>query len=218
MGALIAQTRPVPGEIMNDKGSVRPTERRRPRAKAPTSGRTPSKTGANRVTKALVRALERAGSRSDRSPKVARRVAAVRDQTVCGACGAVFVRKTWRRSSRRLQEAMVQGALPGVCPACRQVVNRQAFGRVILEGSYVELHAAELLRRIDNVAMRAAFTQPERRLIGIDTRGSTVEVLTTSQKLAHRIARELEKAFRGSVSYHWSDGDGRLLATWHRDQ
>jgi hypothetical protein len=113
---------------------------------------------------------------------------------------------------------MVQGALPGVCPACRQVVNGQAFGRVILEGSYVELHAAELLRRIDNVAMRAAFTQPERRLIGIDTRGSTVEVLTTSQKLAHRIARELEKAFRGSVSYHWSDGDGRLLAVWHRDQ
>ena len=130
----------------------------------------------------------------------------------------MFARKTWRRSPRRLREAMVQGALPGVCPACRQVVNGQAFGRVILEGAYVESHATELLRRVRNVATRAAFTQPERRLIGVRTRGSTVEVLTTSQKLAPRIARELEKAFRGTASYHWSDADGRLLAIWHRDR
>lgn len=204
---------------MIDRSSVRPTGGNRRRAKAaPPSRRLQDSARTHRVGKALVRALERVGVRSDKSPEVARKVAAVPEQTACGGCGAVFVRKTWRRSSRRLHEAMVQGALPGVCPACRQVVNGQAFGRVILEGSYVELHAAELLRRIRNVATRAAFTQPERRLIGIDTRGSTVEVLTTSQKLAHRIARELEKAFRGSVSYHWSDGDGRLLAIWHRDQ
>jgi hypothetical protein len=204
---------------MIDRSTIKPADERRRRANArPAARRLPDRARTNRVGKALVRALERVGARSDKSPKVARKVAAVPDQTMCGGCGAVFVRKTWRRSSRRVQEAMVQGALPGVCPACRQVVNRQAFGRVILEGAYVELHAAELLRRIDNVAMRAAFTQPERRLIGIDTRGSTVEVLTTSQKLAHRIARELQKAFRGSVSYHWSDGDGRLLAIWHRDQ
>ena len=113
---------------------------------------------------------------------------------------------------------MTQGALPGVCPACRQVVSGQSFGRVILEGAYVENHAAELLRRIRNVAARAGFTQPERRLMAAVVRGSTVEVLTTSQKLAHRIARELEKAFRGVAWYHWSDGDGRLLAIWHRDR
>ena len=29
-------------------------------------------------------------------------------------------------------------------------------------------------------------------------------------------ARELTKAFRGSVTYAWSDRDGSLLATWQR--
>lgn len=217
MWALTAKT-PL-GGIMIDRSTIRRADERRRRANAtPTARCLQDRARTNRVGKALVRALERVGARSDKSPAVARKVAAVHEQTVCGGCGAVFVRKTWRRTSRRLVEAMAQGALPGVCPACRQVVKGQAFGRVVLEGSYVENHAGELLRRIRNVATRAAFTQPERRLIGMDTRGSTVEVLTTSQKLAHRIARELEKAFRGSVSYHWSDGDGRLLAIWHRDQ
>lgn len=43
--------------------------------------------------------------------------------------------------------------------------------------------------------------------------GDTLEVLTTSQKLAHRIAREVEKAFGGRAHFSWSDDDGSLLAT-----
>jgi hypothetical protein len=39
-------------------------------------------------------------------------------------------------------------------------------------------------------------------------------VLTTSQKLAHRIARELQKAFGGRARYTWSDQDGALTAIW----
>jgi hypothetical protein len=41
-----------------------------------------------------------------------------------------------------------------------------------------------------------------------------LEILTTSQKLAHRIARELEKAFGGRARFTWSDREGSLDATW----
>ncbi len=61
---------------------------------------------------------------------------------------------------------------------------------------------------------RAAFTQPQRRLLDVRRVAGGLEVLTTSQKLAHRIAHEVEKAFGGRVSYAWSDRDGRLLARW----
>jgi len=47
--------------------------------------------------------------------------------------------------------------------------------------------------------------------------GDTLEVLTTSQKLAHRIAHELKKAFRARTSYNWSD-DGTLFAGCELDQ
>jgi len=70
-------------------------------------------------------------------------------------------------------------------------------------------------RRIGNVAARAAFTQPERRVSSLERQGDELEVITTSQKLAHRIAHELKKAFGGRVSYAWSD-DGTLFATWQR--
>jgi hypothetical protein len=203
---------------MTDRRDVRTTVARRRRESSARLGRPRTGVRADHVGKGLIRALDRVGSRSDRSPAVARKGAAASEQMLCGGCGAVFIKKTWRRSPRRLRDSMAAGGLPGVCPACRQMVTHQAFGRVVLQGAYVAIHGADLLRRIRNVAERAAFTQPERRIIGTAVRGATIEVLTTSQKLAHRIARELEKAFHGSASYHWSDGDGRLLAIWRRER
>jgi hypothetical protein len=89
---------------------------------------------------------------------------------------------------------------------------------VRLEGTYVERHAGEIRRRILNVAARASHTQPERRLVAVAARRPGLEVLTTSQELAHRLGRELRKAFGGTVSYGWSDRDGGLLAVWRRDE
>ena len=53
-----------------------------------------------------------------------------------------------------------------------------------------------------------------RRVIASVFDGSTLVVLTTSQKLAHRIAHELQKAFGGRARYTWSDKDGALTAVW----
>jgi len=46
-----------------------------------------------------------------------------------------------------------------------------------------------------------------------------LEILTTSQKLAHRIAHELAKAFGGRAKYQWgrADGEAGLLATWQSE-
>jgi hypothetical protein len=85
---------------------------------------------------------------------------------------------------------------------------------VVLEGPLLALQEEAILRRIDRVAARAEFTQPERRIVEIRRRGDSVEVRTTSQKLAHRIVRELEKAFGGRGRLSWSDRGGRLYGTW----
>jgi hypothetical protein len=55
----------------------------------------------------------------------------------------------------------------------------------------------------------------ERRTAAESWRDGVLEVVTTSQKLAHRIVHELKKAFRGRTTYAWSD-DGTLHATWGR--
>lgn len=158
------------------------------------------------------RGHEHRGTRTVKSPPVSGEYA-YPEAAVCAGCGAVYVRKTCRLGGpRRLfaprQEERVS------CPACRQVREGRAYGRVLLSGEWVAEHEEEVRHRIRSVESRARHTQPERRRVGIAPQGDGLEVTTTSQKLAHRLTRELEKAFGGSTSHAWSDHDGSLWATW----
>ena len=160
------------------------------------------------------RTLAERRTRSHQTP-VSRRPAPSPDLTRCERCGVVFWHKTWRRSARRAARAMRAGTRAGTCPACRQARTEQALGRVLLMAELDADQERALQRRIANVCQRAAFTQPERRLLQVRRVPEGLEVLTTSQELAHRVAKEVEKAFGGSVDYDWSDREGRLLARWH---
>jgi NMD protein affecting ribosome stability and mRNA decay len=174
-------------------------------------------TRSERKGKEMIRAGNRSGSRSGKQEGAARNAPRRDDPIVCERCGAVWSRRTWRRD-RAVTTALLARARWRVCPACRQVVEGRAFGRVLLRGGYVRSHEPDIRRRIANVVDRARFTQPERRVVSIDAHREGLEVLTTSQKLAHRVVRELEKAFRGRASYSWSDRDGTLFATWTRER
>ncbi len=163
------------------------------------------------------RALDHRGVKSDKSPAVALE-RAYTEGTMCQGCGAVFSRKTWRRSSRRAALALAPNAVRKTCPACRQVQEGRAYGRVVLRGeAWLKNHEGDVRRRIANVEARARHTQPERRVVEVGRSKYGLEIMSTSQKLAHRVVRELEKAFGGSSSYRWSDRDGSLTATWAHD-
>jgi hypothetical protein len=98
------------------------------------------------------------------------------------------------------------------CPGCAQAASGEYHGQVLIELGDKAVREA-ISARIANVERRAQFTQPERRIVASNWNGKTLEVLTTSQKLAHRIAHEVEKAFGGRAHFSWSDDDGTLLAT-----
>jgi len=163
--------------------------------------------------KALIRSLNRRGSKSDKSPPVARKAPALADPTICDRCGAVYSRKTWRQG-RNLSGVLIARAKWSTCPGCTQASQAEYYGRLLLRGAGIAADIEGIRARIRNVANRAAATQPERRIVSQEWDGATMEVLTTSQKLAHRIAHELEKAFGGKATYSWSDDDGSLFATW----
>ena len=167
----------------------------------------------SKQSKGLIRSLNRSGVRDDKSPRVARKTV-LHEPTVCARCGAVFLRKTWRHN-HVLSDAQIERRRWGFCPACQQVSEREGQGRLLIKAAGGETQDA-IEQRIHNVAKRASETQPQRRLVSVDARDGGLEVLTTSQKLAHRLAHELKKAFGGRVAYTWSD-DGTLFATWDQD-
>jgi hypothetical protein len=168
------------------------------------------------MSKGLIRSGNRRGVLADKAPAVSRKVPRPREPAVCRRCGSVFLRRTWR-ADRALTHDLLARASWTVCPACKEVRRTEGYGRVVIRGAYAAAHEEAIRRRVRNIAARARFTQPERRLVSAERRGPVLEVLTTSQKLAHRIVHELKKAFRGRAHYAWSATDGSLLATWERE-
>ena len=162
--------------------------------------------------KGLIRSMDRRGSRSDMSPPVVRK-AEFRDPSICDRCGAVYSKKTWR-SGRSLPLESATGATWVHCPGCAQAESGdEYYGRVLVDvpkGAAASIE--DINRRIKNVATRAKSTQPERQVVSAQWDGNQLEVLTTSQKLAHRIVHELAKAFGGKPRFAWSDDDGGLFA------
>jgi hypothetical protein len=167
----------------------------------------------NTPRKGLTRSMDRRGTRSNMSPPVAQKGRAPVDPSVCDICGSVYTAKTWRRS-RALPAKLINAAAWTICPGCKQAKSGEYFGRVLVRGSNAIANLDAIRSRIANVERRAEFTQPERRIVSSTWDGDTLEVLTTSQKLAHRIARELQKAFGGRARYTWSEQDGALTAIW----
>lgn len=166
--------------------------------------------------KGLIRATTRGGSRSGKAAPGSTPTPAGA-LILCERCGARWSRRTWR-GDRPLTAAQLARARWKICPACQQITDERAFGRVLLRGAYVRQHEGDIRKRIANVAERARFTQPERRLVSIEAGRDGLEVLTTSQKLAHRIVHELKKVFRGRAAFQWSDSDRSLYATWTRER
>ena len=136
--------------------------------------------------------MDRRGSRSDKSPAVARKQR-FSDPSICDRCGAVYSGKTWRRG-RRLAPEVMDKAQWVECPGCAQAASGEYHGQVLIRLPDA-INRDAVSARVANVERRALLTQPERRIVASNWNGDTLEVLTTSQKLAHRIAREVEKAF-----------------------
>ena len=161
------------------------------------------------------RAMNRVGTKDKKLAPPERQTGRLTEPAACNRCGAIFSHRTWRRD-HRVTAALLDQVAWTECPACKQTREGEYWGRVLIRGSYAVEHEQAIRERIQNVEARAKVTQPERRVVSADSDGNGLEVLTTSQKLAHRIVHELKKAFRGRARYQWSD-DGSLFAVWQRN-
>src|SRR5512132_2318528 len=108
------------------------------------------------MSKGLIRSGNRRGTRADKRPSVARRVARLHEPAACERCGATFVRQTWR-TGRPVAATLLARVTWTVCPACRQSERGEYFGRVLIGGGFAAANRAAIRRRIANVDARARF-------------------------------------------------------------
>ena len=136
---------------------------------------------------------------------------------VCPECHAISRKKRWYLDEAEYVSLARTGAVLRRCPACRKIADGFPSGVVTLRGKFLQTHRDEILSIVRNEERRARETNPLERIMGIRDGDESVEILTTDEKLAQRIGREIRKAYRGTVSYKWSEDANLVRVNWSRD-
>ena len=129
---------------------------------------------------------------------------------ICPDCRAINRKKRWYVDPEEYALLKRSGAPLRRCPACRKIADAFPSGVLTLRGRFLTTHRREILTVARNEEKRARGINPLERDDGM-------EILTTDEKLAQRIGREIRKAFRGTLDYKWSEDANLLRLTWERD-
>jgi NMD protein affecting ribosome stability and mRNA decay len=138
---------------------------------------------------------------------------------MCRVCHSIYHHKRWYLESELpVGERRITLAGMIVCPACRKISNRFSGGIITLQGRFLGVHKEEILNLVRNEESRAKGVNPLERIISTKDVGNRVEIHTTSERLAQRIGRELARAYKGHVTYHWSRDDKFVRVEWCREE
>lgn len=139
----------------------------------------------------------------------------------CKICGALYTKRRWV-SANTVQDVNEQLQLREyktvICPACEQMKNKTAAGFLYLEGAFLNDHREEIERLLKNEAERAAGDNPLARIMSLETneKGQLI-IKTTTEHLAARLGKAVEKAFCGNVRYDFSHENKLSRVYWKRD-
>lgn len=140
-----------------------------------------------------------------------------REYVICPECSSVYYHKSWHRAfegdKHFTENKNVKFA---ICPADKMIKNKQFEGQIILE-NVPEILRGDLFNLIENMGERAFKHDPMDRIISIKDKKDAIEVLTTENQLAVRIAKKIQNIFgkridgRGEIKYSHGEDPARIF-------
>jgi len=137
----------------------------------------------------------------------------------CNGCGVTYYRRRWTLTPPaevRDWAEFREGVRTVLCPACRKIRERYPSGEVLLVGVTRE-ESKEILHLLRNAEETARANNPLERIMEIEAKGSKWKVATTTENLAQRLGRCLEKARGGKVRYSWSHNNKFVRVFWQKN-
>lgn len=114
----------------------------------------------------------------------------------CQKCNIVYYKKSWHhnlRSHKKIRENLpVQFTL---CPACEMIKNKQFEGGVVVQNAPAKI-LNELIRLVEKFGQRAYKRDPLDRLIEIKKTKEGLNITTTENQLAVKIAKKIGDVFK----------------------
>lgn len=119
------------------------------------------------------------------------------DAGVCPRCLALFEAKRWIHDpARALKRLSEPASARKVCPTCHRIGTFAGELRIWWPG--IEARKPQVLATLERELMRSRAVNPLARLVHLEERPSVSVLYLSQASLAHRLARVLERAFRGS--------------------
>lgn len=134
------------------------------------------------------------------------------EPAICSGCGAVYSKGHWRWGAAPADAKAV------LCQACHREQDKFPAGLMLLTGSYLAAHLAELVALARNQEEAERAEHPLNRIMSIEHPApDRVVIATTDIHLPGRIGEALRRAHDGRLLEDF-DKDGYFVRVeWHRD-
>lgn len=117
----------------------------------------------------------------------------------CPECKNVYYKKSWHHNLNQKSKVKDQKSIRfEVCPACKMAKDGRFEGQMVTENVPKDIHA-EAVGLIKNLGDRATEVDPQDRITEIKDGENKIEVFTTENQLAKRIARRIKETYGKKV-------------------
>ena len=143
----------------------------------------------------------------------------LKETMVCNGCRAIYRNKRWSTGDPSMVDT--SGEMTGnelLCPACQRMHDHNPAGIATFAGAYLVAHEDEILNAIRNEEAKTRTKNPLARIMEIRQEGNELTVLTTDEKLAEKLGRDIFKAHSGDLAFQWTKAANFVRVNWSRQE
>lgn len=144
--------------------------------------------------------------------------ASIPEPSICQRCKAVWSKGKWSLDpALRKEVERWNKPRPVICPACRRIEDSYPGGILHLKGDFLNDHKEQILKTIKNEEEAILRRNPLERIISLEDRDEGITIQTTSEKLAQRLGKVINKACGGDLDIRFSHQEKLVRVYWSRD-
>jgi NMD protein affecting ribosome stability and mRNA decay len=144
-------------------------------------------------------------------------LAAGQEAAVCQECHALYQEKRWFFDENLYEKlAGTNKVRQVVCPTCRKIQDHYVEGYLTLSGDFLVEHKDEIVTLLQKEAAEVGNRSFDDRIIQMTPEGDKLVVETTTEKLAQHLGRAIYRAYKGDLSFQWSEPNKFVRVYWAR--
>jgi len=136
-----------------------------------------------------------------------------KDIIICPECGCVYYFKSWHHRLEDYPHLKEDKNVNfSLCPACQMIKEGKFEGEILIENCPKEIEK-ELIALVKNMGEKAFEKDPQDRVISIKKlKKGKIQVLTTENVLAIKIAKKIKETFKGKLKIVFSKEESTARA------